>query len=89
MKLPRSAFSSTIEALLESGAKSAVKFLSEDTVVKATLPHKIRRNGRGHSMIVTFGKPNYAEREFIKACKRAGEPLPVRKIQLKFWPEAR
>ena len=33
---------------------------------------------------VTFGKPNYEEREFIAKCRKSGESFPIRKIQLKF-----
>jgi len=38
-------------------------------------------------MVLTIGRPNYAEREFIKLCKKAGEPFPVKKMQLKFYPK--
>jgi hypothetical protein len=34
----------------------------------------------------TIGIPNYL-REFIRKCKKAGEPFPVKKIQLKFLPK--
>lgn len=38
------------------------------------------------NVVVTVGAPNYAGREFIKACKKAGETFPVKKIQLKYLP---
>lgn len=87
MKIPMNAFSDTIEALLRSDGRKATKFLNASTTVKATRLHKPRKNGRGHTIVVTFGAPNYAEREFIKACKKAGEPLPVKRVQLKHWPK--
>lgn len=79
--------SNLIETLLTTGAHTATKYLSDKRTAKAT-----RRlyNGkpirRQLQFVVTVGPPNYAEREFIKKCKKAGEPLPVKKIQLKFAP---
>ncbi len=68
---------------LGPGVYRATKFLGPDLVVRATRPHKYDRRNRSNTVIVTVGKPNYREREFIKACKKAGEPLPVKKIQIK------
>jgi len=70
------------------GAKTATKFLDDKTVVRATWRHKIyaRKNSRRREMVVTFGAPNYRERAFISACKKAGEPFPVKKIQFRFYP---
>lgn len=34
-----------------------------------------------------MGAPNFAERRFIRLCFKAGEPLPVRKVQIKWWPK--
>ncbi len=81
--------SRTVGALLRSGARKATMYVDRDMTVKATRQRKPDKRDRTETLIITYGKPNYAEREFIKACKRAGEPLPVRKIQLKFWPEVR
>jgi hypothetical protein len=39
--------------------------------------------------VFTIGKPNYEEREFIKKCKKAGEPFPVKKIQVKFYNKSK
>ena len=43
------------------------------------------RKTRNLEISLTIGKPNYAEREFIKLCKKSGEKLPLKKIQLKFY----
>lgn len=64
--------------------KRATKFLSPGMVVKATYVGKPGGRARAHHVKVTIGSPNYAEREFIKQCKKAGEPFPVKKVQLKF-----
>lgn len=34
--------------------------------------------------VLCVGAPNYLERDFIKSCKKAGEPFPIKKIQLKY-----
>lgn len=41
---------------------------------------------RAASVVLTVGVPGYLERDFIKAAQRAGEPFPVKKVQLKFLP---
>jgi hypothetical protein len=78
----------TIDALLESDAMTATKYISDKMVVRASmklagkkLPAK---NARTLEIVVTIGAPNYEAREFIKVCKKAKEPFPVKKIQLKF-----
>lgn len=85
MKLPRSAIAKVSTCLLESGAKKATLYLSSEFVVKAAIILKPRKNCRYSSFLVTFGKPNYGERMFIKSCLKAGETLPLRKVQLKFF----
>ena len=74
-----------VVALLSSDAVRATKYVSEKLTVKAKRKEfKGRANPRLTELHVTFGAPNYEEREFIKACKKAGERFPVAKVQLKF-----
>ena len=68
-----------------NGNKRATKYVSPSFTIKATRQHKYRSGSLSGTVIVTIGRPNYAEREFIKKAKKAGEPFPVRKIQLKAW----
>ncbi len=77
-----------IEIVLEGGAISATKYFSPDLVVRA-----VRRRFGGKilsrcnaEIVLTIGKPNYREREFIKECQRAKETFPISKIQIK-WPK--
>lgn len=77
-----------VSALVKSNARKATKFVSDRMVVRAA-----RRVYRGRKfdrrnieVVLTVGRPNYAERKFIKVCKRAGERFPVRKVQLKHLP---
>ena len=64
----------------------ATKYLTPDFVVKVTA----RRFGKKRELVttqsldlvVTLGRPNFRERAFVKGVLRAGEPFPVRKVQL-------
>lgn len=87
MKITRKSFSDLAEIILEGGAVKATKYFSENLTLKATrrlCKGKIRKQGRTTEILFTIGKPNYAEREFIRKCKKSGEPFPVKKIQIKF-----
>lgn len=79
-----------IEQLLSSKAVKATKFISEKEIIRAVRTSFKGKFLRGNIEItLTRGKPNYAEREFIAVCKKAGEPFPVKNVQLKFFPEKR
>ena len=70
-------------------ARSVTKYVSDKARVTATRLHPHDRRNRSNTISVTYGELNYAGREFVKACKRSGEPLPVRKVQIKLWPKKR
>lgn len=89
MNTVKAAVGDCVLALMGPGAYRATKFLSPVMVVKATRPHRFDRRSRGQTVVVTVGKPNYRERRFLKACRKAGEPLPVKKIQLQATPKKR
>lgn len=87
MTTPMNAITTVLEAVMRTDAIRATKYLATNHIVRAT------RKRYGHiggpkdttiEVILTIGKPNYAEREFVKACKKAGEPFPVKKVQLRF-----
>jgi hypothetical protein len=44
---------------------------------------KINPRDRGCSIVVTVGAPGYKEREFIAEARRAKEPFPVKRVQVK------
>ena len=73
-----------INAVMFDGVHSAVKYVDPKVVIKAT------KRGRGEKVhieiLVTIGRPNYAERQFIKDCIKAGESFPIKKIQLTLLP---
>ena len=89
MKIPTAAFTKAICGLLDSGARSATVYVSDKARVTATRLFRADRRNSRDTIVVTYGALNYAGREFVKACKRAGEPLPVKKVQLRLWPKKR
>lgn len=68
-----------------SGRRRSTKYLSERIVVKATARHKPKRRAGTVEVVVTIGRPNYAERKFIRDAKRSGEGFPVKRVQFKEW----
>ena len=64
----------------------ATAYLSPTLTIKATKQHLVY-NRQTNTVLVTIGRPNFAERKFIKACKAAFEPFPVKKLQLKLKPK--
>lgn len=72
--------------MTDSTIKKVTKYHAPDRVTKLTKIGKPKKNERQIHFKLTVGKPNYAEREFIKKCKKAGEPFPVRQIQIKRYP---
>ena len=71
-----------------SGLKvySAAKYLSDKLVVRISSVRqngKLRAKNQNLQAVLVIGRPNFAQREFIKSCKKAGEPFPVKHVQLK------
>ena len=84
-------FSRVAAALLGSNAKKATLYLAPNLTVKATRKHwgktiEDRRDSRADIQF-TAGAPNFEERLFIRQARKAGEPFPVKRIQLKFLKE--
>ena len=76
--------------LLDTEAKKATKYVSPVFVVTATRKvygGKINKRDKSVDIVLKIGKPNFAEREFIKLCKEAKEPFPVKRIQIKDFPK--
>ena len=86
MKIPMNAVMGCVEAVLRGYARRATKYLDDHTIVRATAlgwykNRAPRKNARTSGLVLTVGAPNYRERKFIRLCKDAGEPFPVKKIQ--------
>ena len=88
MKFLMNGIQDVIEVLMRSGARRATKYLRPEAVISACRPLFNGRVEDGRdtrtTIVVKLGRPNFDERKFIKTCQKAGEPFPVRKIQLKF-----
>lgn len=81
-------YDNLIETLVEAKAWKATKFISEKEIIRAVRTrYKSGFNRYTLEITITRGKPNYREREFIQACKKAGEPFPIKKPQLKYIPD--
>ena len=82
----------TTDALLKAGAWKATLYVSPTEIVRVTrrwygrqsAKAKINTSTEKADLIVTIGRPNYEERDFVKKCRKAGEPFPLKKVQLKF-----
>ena len=69
---------------LQGDVYSAAKYLSSTLVVRAVRKRYSGKLMKGNAEIsLVIGKPNYEQREFIKDCKKAKEPFPVKKVQIK------
>ena len=88
MNIPRNAVMVVLNYVLcDAFTRRATKYLDDHTVVRCTRVGHWAKNGQ--SVRLWLGRPNYAERKFIKLCKLAGEPFPVKEIQHKGWPSKR
>lgn len=62
----------------------ATKFVTPNYVIKATRRHKHNGRDTRWEVVLTIGAPNYLEQKFIKLAQKAGEPFPIKKVELKF-----
>lgn len=69
--------------LCMGGARKATAYIAPNKVVKLTRRHAPGRESLNVTMVLTWGRPNFAERKFLRECVRAKERFPVRKIQVK------
>lgn len=77
------------EVWLDGNVKRATAYIKPNLTIKATAHGRAGGRDVQRVIVVTIGRPNHSEREFIKACRKSGEGFPVRRIQLRFWPKGR
>lgn len=75
-----------VRAMAPDVRKTTV-YISDHLVVSICRRFKFSKRSLMTDFVLKIGRPNYAQREFIARCKKAGERLPVRKVQLAFWPK--
>lgn len=88
-QVKRSDISLVVDTLLKSDLKRVTKFVSPKLTIKATRLFKPNRVQTAETYIVSIGRPNFAERKFIKDAVKAGEPFPVRNILFQHFPESK
>lgn len=87
---PDTAFNKAIYTLLIlSHLRSVTVYVSPTQRVTATRLFPMDRRNTRESIVLTYGSMNWAGRAFVKACKKAGVPFPVKKVQYKYWPKKR
>lgn len=80
-------YDSIIKTLLATKAMRATKFVAPNHIIRVVRrKYKTGFDRSTIELVITEGRPNYIEREFIKKLKKAKEPFPVKKVQLKFLP---
>lgn len=62
--------------------KRVTSYVHPKFTIKATALQKPTKRDLSQTLVVTIGRPNYRECQFIKKCKKAGEPFPVKKLQI-------
>lgn len=78
-------FNWLIGKLLSGEVITATEYLTPKLVARATrrrFGKKILKN-EDIEIVLKIGKPNVAERKFVKLCLKAKEPFPIKKIQIK------
>lgn len=85
MKFALSDFTAGIEMIMrDPNLYTCTVFCSP--LSKVTQRVRITRVGKGSkSLVINYGKPNYAEREFLKLCKKA--KTNPRRFLLKSFPK--
>lgn len=89
MHIPSTVFSSLVAQVAYGPYRSATKFMAPDFIVRVTRQFKPSRREGKATLVLTIGKPNYSERQFIKQAVKAGEPFPVKRYRLRPWPVKR
>lgn len=84
MNIPQ-ATAKAIETLRSTGCRRASVYIDANTVVAISARHAPDKRNRLNDYVLKIGVPNFVERRFIRMCKKAGEPLPVKKVQIKNW----
>ena len=72
-------------------SKKATVYLTPKLVVSVCWRNKLYTHKRStrQEFVVKIGVPNYLEKRFVAACVKAGEPFPVKRVQVQPWPQKR
>lgn len=75
-----------VACALNMDVKTVTAYESPDCVIRVTHSNKNTSRRGGIWCELHIGKPNYAERKFIKSCLESGTRFPVAKFQYKLYP---
>ena len=85
MKYSRKDFITGLECILTDPEMRSVTVFCGDL---SNVKERIRMTRRGkNELIITMGKPNYGEREFLKLCKKA--KAKPRRVLFKYFKKKR
>ncbi len=93
MKYPMNAFTDGLEIILRNREiKTVTVFVPPKNDcknrIRITRKNKPRSNGKTEDeLIVTYGHPNYSERQFLSLCKKAKRN--PKRVWIKMWPKKR
>lgn len=79
-----------VELLMsDRSIKTVTYYESPKKTIRLTKKHRSDgyKSARYSTYALTIGAPNYLAVRFIKACQKAGEPFPVKKPQINFYPK--
>lgn len=76
-----------IAAFSDPKVRTATAYMSPTYTMRLSLVLPPDRWAHRRYFSLTLGKPNFEGRKFIAAAQAAGEPFPVKKVQLRFWPK--
>ena len=71
----------------DKALRRVTHYATPNVTLKQTRQRRATSRARQETFLFTLGRPNYTERDFIKKCLKAGEPFPVKKLQLQYWPK--
>jgi predicted Co/Zn/Cd cation transporter (cation efflux family) len=69
--------------------RRATYYADPKLVISICRRHKFSKRNLWGDFVVKVGRPNYIETKFVALCKKAKEPFPVKRVQLKAWPKKR
>lgn len=74
-----------ITELMAGNVRRATAFINSTFVISAARRFRPRKTETRMEAVIKIGRPNFAEREFIKLCQKSGTAFPLRNVQLKFF----
>lgn len=80
---PLTALTHLVAAMDNPKVRTATYYDSPKHTLRLTRQGKPDRRARSKTFVLTVGAPNYEARQFIKKARRAGEPFPIKRVQVR------